>query len=737
MPQSLVIVESSAKSKTIQKYLNQNGNLKSNGPYKVVASLGHIVDLPPKELGVNTDTWELSYETIRTKCKVIKQLKEEIQKSKEIYLATDPDREGEAIAWHLKNLLGLKCPKRVLFHEITPKALETAMTNPKVIDEDMVEAQESRRALDRIVGFKVSPLLWHRFTSPGLSAGRVQSVVLRNVVEKFQNYEKHVPESFWTMEGTFEVNKTSLEGDLVSKGTTKKMTFDEPSTSLQMLEAIQKQTSPSNWSISYELKTSHKSPSAPFTTSALQQEAYETFKIPAKSTMQLAQKLYEEGHITYMRTDSVNISKDARDMIQQYIIENYTESSYENRVFKSKVANAQEAHECIRPTHISKKSTDLDDSMTPSHRKIYDLIWRRTVASQMVAATYVDVIYRIQSKLPIFKDYEFYGKVSLLQDQGYLKVWAPKQKPDTEEIEQWKKKLGDKTPAKVYDTKIMSKGNITKPEGLYNESAIVKWMEREGIGRPSTYATIVDKLFDKGYVTKGANPLKTETVEHYVLENKEISTQEETLSFGGNEKDRFIPTSLGEGVYTYLIERLPKILNYKFTSQLEESLDEISRKEKTKKEVLSSFYQELEPIVEKEQQAMKEYRAAHKKEKKEKKPLAPKASNIIKEFPSETMQLIQTRYGPALFHTENKKFISVQPFLQWKAKDIEQLETADVRFLKKFPISLNDSTVIEYGRYGLYLVHNKKNIRLPKEAWESIYKGSYKTEDLLKYVTSK
>lgn len=735
MPHTLVIVESSAKCKTIQKYLNHNDKLKSNGPYKVVASLGHIVDLPPKELGVNTETWELSYETIRTKSKVVKQLKEEVKEASDVYLATDPDREGEAIAWHLKKRLGLTSPKRVLFHEITPKALEIAMLHPTVIDEEMVEAQESRRALDRMVGFKVSPLLWHRFTSPGLSAGRVQSVVLRNVVEKFQNYEKHIPESFWTMEGIFEINKISLQGDLVSKGTQKKIHFEEPSLSLKILEIIQQHLD-THWSISYELKTSHTNPSPPFTTSALQQEAYETYKIPAKSTMQLAQKLYEEGHITYMRTDSVNISKEAHENMKQYISTTYTEADYENRIYKSKVANAQEAHECIRPTKMSQTASGLDENMTPSHRKIYDLIWRRTIASQMIAATYVDVIYRIQSKLPILSEYEFYGKISLLQEPGYLKVWMPKQLPSMELIEEWKKRIaGASRTTSIHASKVMSKGNITKPEGLYNEAGVVRWMEKEGIGRPSTYATIVDKLFDKGYITKGANPLQTESIEHYILENKEISTQEETLQFGGNEKDRFIPTALGVNVYTYLIEHLPSILNYKFTSQLEESLDEISRKENTKKDVLTKFYQELEPIIEKELQAMKEYRSTNKKEKTEKKALAPKASNVLKEFPSENMQLIQTRYGPALFHTTNKNFVSVQPFIQWKKIEIEQLATADVTFLKKFPIHLNEQTTIDYGRYGIYLTHNKKNIRLPKTVWESVYNGTYTSEEIIRIAS--
>jgi DNA topoisomerase-1 len=730
---ALVIVESAAKSKTIQKYLNQSETLKKLGPFKVVASLGHVVDLPQKDLGVDTESWDLTYETIAKKSKVIQELKKAAKEAKQVYLASDPDREGEAIAFHLKRILSLKNPKRVMFHEITPKALEQAMTNPTDIDMSMVASQESRRALDRVVGFKVSPLLWRRFTQPGLSAGRVQSVVLRNVVERYKNYEAHEMDSYWMMEGTFTVNKTMMEGDLVEKGTQKKVSFEDPKETLDILEDVQKNKK-ATWNITYEMKTSHKNPSAPYITSALQQEAYELHKIPGKSTMQLAQKLYEGGFITYMRTDSVALSEDANKMIKDYIVEKYSEVEYHNRVFKSKVANAQEAHECIRPTHVSVLAKDLPDEMTASHRKIYDLIWRKAVASQMVAAEYIDIIYRLQCHLSSLKKYEFYGKTSLLQTPGYLKVWDPKKHPMLEEIELWKQRMGKKIE-KITVEKMMSRGNITRPEGLYNEPGIIKWMEKEGIGRPSTYATIVDKLFDKGYITKGSNPLKTETVEHYILENKEIQTSEETLQMGGTEKDKFIPTALGENITEYLYETLPKLMDYQFTATMEESLDEISRKEKTKKEVMGSFYQEFEPIVEKAIQEMKEYRKKHKKEKKEDQELAPKTSNIIKEFQEEDTNLIRTRYGPALLVNSTKEFISVQPLLQWKQKEIEEMDLMDVKFLKSFPIQVNSDLTIEYGRYGLYLIHKKKNLRLPKDMWEKVYEKTYTPKDIEAFVT--
>lgn len=737
MSSCLVIVESSAKSKTIQKYLNQSVALKSNGPYKVVASLGHVVDLPSKELGVDTATWELTYEAIHTKKKTLQQLKKDCKEAKQVFLATDPDREGEAIAWHLQRELHLSSPKRVLFHEITPKALEDAMLHPREIDMAMVASQESRRALDRVVGYKVSPLLWKRFTSPGLSAGRVQSVVLRSIVERFQQYESHVPETFWTVEGTFhtEYSNTPLEGSLLLQDTRKKATFEDPRIPVSLLEEVQHNSQ--GWSITYELKTSHKHPSAPYTTSALQQEVYETYGIPAKSTMQLAQKLYESGWITYMRTDSVQLSHDAKSSIKDYILVAYSKEQYQNREFKSKVANAQEAHECIRPTEITRMPRDMTgEDWTPSHRKVYDIIWRKTVSSQMIGATYVDVHYTIRKETPLFQPYVFMGKISLLQDPGYLVVWNPKAKPDTETIAHWKKQILTTKSSLVVMQTLQARGNMTKPEGLYHEPSIVKWMEREGIGRPSTYATILDKLFEKGYVSKGPNPQKTERVEHYLLEEGQLTTQEEVLTMGGTEKDRFLPTSLGINITAYLEEHLPSLMNYEFTAQLEESLDKVSRKENTKTNLLTTFYQGFGPLLEKVHADRKEHATKKPKERKEKQPLAPKASNILQDYPTEQAQMVQTRFGPALFRLDTKKFLSVEPFLTWKKKAVGELTATDVHFLKEFPIRVQEDTTIEYGRYGLFLMHQKKNLRLPKNVWDSIYHHTYTPAEIMSYVSS-
>ena len=716
----LVIVESASKSKTIQKYLNKKGDK----TYKVVASLGHVVDLPPKKLGIDTQTWELEYQPIALKGKVIKQLKEEAKQATQIYLASDPDREGEAIAWHLKNVLKLENPKRIMFHEITEKAIQTAILNPSDIDMALVNAQESRRALDRVVGFKLSPLLWKRFTGSGLSAGRVQSPALKTIVERYKQYESHVSEKFWTIEGTFNILKNDIDMDLISRQTKKKEVFSDYEKSLSILQIL-KDNDPLDWTVQIEFKTSLRNPAAPYTTSALQQEVYDSYGIPAKDTMKHAQALYEMGAITYMRTDSVQLSKDAKHVIKNYVTDRFGQDHHQDRFFKSKVANAQEAHECIRPTNIAFDISNL----SPPQKKIYDIIWRKAVSSQMIPTEYIDVHIYVTSQIESLKDYYFYGKLSYIQKLGYLKIWNPKAVEEHKEIAAWKK------PLTVSPIRFKSKGQITKPDGLYNEPMLIKWMEKEGIGRPSTYATIVTKLFEKGYVSKGPNPIHSESIQHAILEHQTIQTEEEIITFGGTEKDRFIPNSIGIQIVEYLDTYFKNLMDYPFTAHLEEQLDQISRKENSKQGLLSEFYKTLEENIHLVEKERKEYSKANPKEKT-KKEVQPKSSNILKEFPDLEINVIKTRFGPALFNTSTKTFISVAPFLQWKRKEVEDISEQDVQFLKSLPIKLTEDTSIQYGRYGLYIVHQNKNHRIPKEQWNSIYSKSYDINDLMKNIKS-
>jgi len=730
----LVIVESASKSKTIQKYLNSNPSLKKYGDFKVVASLGHIVDLPQKELGIDVNTWELSY--VPTKMKIITELKSLVKNADNVFIASDPDREGEAIAWHLERVLKIKNSKRVLFHEITPKAIEKAILEPGKIDYDMVYSQETRRALDRLVGFKVSPLLWKRFVEKGLSAGRVQSVVLKNIVERYKNYEKHTADKYWTVEGDFILNQnTILDTELYSMVNKKKVIYMKEEEGLALLKDIMKYKP--KWNISFNMKETTKKPSAPYTTSTLQQDMYENHSIPAKDTMKYAQKLYEDGLITYMRTDSVNLSESIKEKIKEYIINQFGEKEYQSRKFKNKISNAQEAHECIRPTNIDKTAEQLGETYTSGHIKVYNIIWKKTVASQMETAKYIDISYNITTDNSDINKYEvcFCGKKSYLVELGFLKVWKPNQELEIDKLQQFKQSIKNITD--LYLQKSICKGNITKPDGLYNESSIIKWMEKEGIGRPSTYAAILDKLFSKYYISKGSNPPKTEEVIHYIYENDEITSDTEMVKFGGNEKDRYIPSNLGVRISEYLNQSIPNLMDYKFTSNMETLLDSISKKETTKEILLTSFYKDLSILLEKAKIERKEYQKLEKKDNikntqeggGEGEKDNVKKSNLINSFGN--IELQNARYGPALYNTETKKYISVTPFMEWTKKSIEDINDKDVKFLTSLPIKVNNELSIEYGRYGLYIKHNGKNKRLDKKIWNRIYEGCYTEPDII------
>ncbi len=722
MAEHLVIVESSSKSKTIQKYLAQSKVAQKIGKFKVVASLGHIVDLPVKELGVDTDQWKLTYEPIAKKDKLIRDLRKMAKDAKQVYLASDPDREGEAIAWHLQNTLKIKDGMRITFHEITPKAIEAALLQPRKLDMPLIDAQESRRALDRIVGYKVSPLLWHRFATGSLSAGRVQSVALAEIVKRYQDYQKHAPEPFWNLEGIFELYKTTLESKLYYK---KEQTIHAFQDKTQVQHMLKELKHPVEWGFQFEKKIAKTNPSAPYTTSALQQEAYERYGIPAKQTMSYAQNLYEKGYITYMRTDSVQLSAEAKEQIHEYLREAFNEEAVVDRSFKNKVANAQEAHECIRPSNFDvTRDAIQEEEFKPGHLKIYDLIWRKAIASQMPPAEYIQYHFKITNPRDIYKDYEFHGKVSFLNKLGFLEIWQPQQKLQHSEIEKWDKLL-QKTSFPIKFVKALANGDVSRAVNLYNEPQIIQWMEKEGIGRPSTYSTILDKLFTKGYIIKGSSPPTIIQVENYLFEKNALSQTEETLQVGGKEKDRFIPSSLGERVVEYIHHVLPDILNKTFTAEMEENLDKISRNEISKNSVLSTFYKSFEIQIKEAQKEQK----AHQGEKKpatERKP-----TNILKAF--NEANLIQTRFGPALYIEETKKFISVTPLLQWKEKEIDELTQKDVSFLVSMPKLYNDIT-IDMGRYGLYLIHNKTNYHLPKEAWEKVWNHTIEYNELKTYL---
>ncbi|HPS21595.1 MAG TPA: type I DNA topoisomerase [Candidatus Paceibacterota bacterium] len=529
----LLIVESPSKAKTIEKYLD--------GKYTVRASVGHIRDLPKSnKKAIDIEAGFIPhYEISKGKEKVVKELKDLSKKSDEILLATDPDREGEAISWHLKELIDedkkIKAPiKRVAFHEITKDAVSEAIKNPRDIDQKLVKAQEARRVLDRLVGYDLSGLIWKKVRY-GLSAGRVQSPALRIIMEREREIRAFVPEKFWRISGLFETqNKSKIKLDCA----------EEPRDEKEM-EKIVSEAKSGNWLVK-DIKESEqkRSPRAPFTTSTLQQTASSRLGYSPSRTMQLAQKLYEAGHITYMRTDSTNLSKQAQAQILSYIDKNFGTKYSEARIFKTKSKNAQEAHEAIRPTHIN-----VEHAGSIDQQKLYRLIWERTVASQMSDAKLLKTKVIANTEKDIIPDFSAIGSRILFD--GWLSV---DQAARGEDVELPKMQIGEKL--ELLD--LINEEKFTEPPNRYTEAGLVKELEARGIGRPSTYASIMKTLEDREYVQKEGRTL--------------------------------FPTDTGEVVSDFLENNFAKYISDTFTAEMENELDEIANGERDYTKTLKDFY---------------------------------------------------------------------------------------------------------------------------------------------------
>jgi DNA topoisomerase-1 len=710
---NLVIVESAAKAKIIQKYLNDIPELKKHGTFKVIASFGHICDLPSKELGIEKRTWTPTYAPLDSKKAVIAALRKAIEGADRIWIASDLDMEGEAIAYHIKTMFHLKRSDyaRITFNEITKNALRDAVLHPRGINMDMVHAQEARRMLDRVIGYELSPLLWRRFATPRLSAGRVQSAALRLIHDKERESKEHEPVPHWDVLGTFHLSTPKT--DLVAKADA---SFDDPIAVRKALRAFANETY--SWVATFSQHESKRSPNAPFVTSTLQQEAYNRLGLPAKRTMQIAQALYESGHITYMRTDSPALSDQAQNAIAEYIERVHGTAFVHKRQFKSKAANAQEAHECIRPTHVDVK---VPDKLQGVHKKLYDLIWRRAIASQMSAAKYIEVRFQITSKrkdAPTFK-----GQYDILVEPGYMKVYNPDAQVHSNDLAKWERVLNQQDGVSVTATMVEAKGDVSRPPALYNEPALIRTLERIGIGRPSTYSAILDKIFQKGYVLRGSNPYsKTIHVSTFTWKTgkNDINEKEETIVVGGTESDKIVTTSLGERVIDYLDEVVPFLIQPKFTAEMETELDAISDGKKEMHRVLDTFYDPFNKAVEK---------AAKKKPAKPPSnaqcKLDEPKKNVIREFVRIGANILQTRYGPAVHKAVENKWVSLMPFMRWRQKTLEDITEADVRFLLSLPMQVNDGKhQVLMGRYGLYMKDaSGVNYRLDKKDWDSVYDG--------------
>ena len=573
MAKNLVIVESPAKAKTIQKYLGKD--------FEVKSSFGHIRDLPKKGMGINLEDFTPDYEISADKKKVVAELKAASKKAETVWLASDEDREGEAIAWHLAQELKLKSEntKRIVFHEITKNAILKAVENPREIDQNRVNAQQARIVLDRIVGFEMSPVLWKK-VKPGLSAGRVQSVAVRLIVEREKEIREFKPVPSYKVEGVF----TNLEKQEISAKLKKDFTKEQDAENfLNQVQNIDFKV------LNIDVKPAQRSASAPFTTSTLQQEASNRLGYGVTTTMRVAQRLYEEGYITYMRTDSVNLSQEAINAAKNQILKEFGEEYSQPRNYVTKSASAQEAHEAIRPTDFGVKS--IDDVQL---NKLYQLIYKRTLASQMANAKLEKTIIEIGNpELP--QHFEAQGEVIVFD--GFLRAYGIYKNEDEEQED------GDKILPKVNVGEALAYKKITavekfsRPVSRFTEAGLVKKLEELGIGRPSTYAPTIQTIQNREYVDKREIEPKEREIVKLTLTKTGLKKEILTEKFGG-DKNKFVPTDIGIVVNDFLTTNFNEILDYGFTAKVEQDFDEIAKGEEKWKDVLKNFYSSFHPKIE-------------------------------------------------------------------------------------------------------------------------------------------
>ena len=572
MAKNLVIVESPAKAKTIEKFLGKD--------YTVMSSFGHIADLPTKELGVDTEgDFKPKYIVSKDKKDVVSKLRKQAKNAEMVWLASDEDREGEAIAWHLAEELKLDKDKtkRIVFHEITKTAILKAIENPRSINYDLVNAQQARRVLDRLVGYELSPVLWRKVKG-GLSAGRVQSVSVRLIVEREREINDFNAEASYRIDAEF----TSEEGKTFKAKLPRNFDTKEEA------ENFLKENQQANFKVAdLTTKPAKKSPAAPFTTSTLQQEASRKLYFSVSKTMTMAQRLYEAGHITYMRTDSVNLSDDARKGAKEEILKAYGEKFSKTRQFKGKSKGAQEAHEAIRPTLFENHTVNADRDQ----ERLYELIWKRAIASQMSDAQ----LERTNVKIEADKhDKHFTANGEVLKFEGFLKVYLEGSDDEDEEQEGMLPAL--RVNEKLDNNYITATERFTRPPYRYTEASLVKKLEELGIGRPSTYAPTISTIQNRNYVEKGSVDGIERKYAQLTLKNDEFSEQELTENIG-SDKGKLVPTAVGQVVNDFLVMHFANILDYNFTAKVEQSFDDIAEGNEEWTEMLRSFYSEFHPQV--------------------------------------------------------------------------------------------------------------------------------------------
>ena len=689
MQKNLVIVESPAKAKTLEKFLGKD--------YKVMSSYGHIRDLKKKDFGVDLDNLNPEYEIPAEKEALVKSLKKNAKEAETVWLASDEDREGEAISWHLAQVLDLNMEqtKRIVFHEITKNAILEAIKAPRHIDVNLVNAQQARRVLDRIVGFKLSPVLWKKL-KPSLSAGRVQSVSVRLIVEREREIEQFKAESSYRVEATFAIEDkgqtTEFRADLNTRFKTEKE-------AKQFLESLEGKT----FTVAdITKKPMKKSPAPPFTTSTLQQEAARKLGFTVSQTMMVAQHLYESGFITYMRTDSVNLSTLCLGASKTEITEQWGAEYSKTRNYHTSSKGAQEAHEAIRPTYMSQHEITGNGQ----ERKLYELIWKRTLASQMADAD----IEKTTVKITVDgTDYDFVANGEVVLFDGFLRLYHESNEDDEQQDDEAHMLPTFKAGTQLQPVQVSATERLSQAPVRYTEASLVRKLEELGIGRPSTYAPIISTIQQREYVVKGNKTGEKVKFKVYSLKFKggegklKESTKTETV---GQEKAKLIPTDIGVVVNDFLMQFFPEIMDYNFTANVEKDFDEVAEGKTDWKKVIKDFYSDFEPLVEKTMNDKMDHKMGERvlgTDPVSGKPVSVKIG----------------RFGPVVqIGSANDK--DKPRFAQLKSdQSIQTITFEEAMNLFKLPRTLGEyegaEVTIGTGRFGPYILHNKSYVSLPSK----------------------
>ena len=678
MAKNLVIVESPAKAKTIEKFLGND--------YQVESSYGHIADLPSKEIGVDVlNGFKPKYEVSADKKALVSKLKGLAKSADMVWLASDEDREGEAISWHLAEELKLdkNKTKRIVFHEITKNAILKAIDNPREIDYNLVNAQQARRVLDRLVGYELSPVLWKKVKG-GLSAGRVQSVSVRLIVEREREIQEFKPVASYSVNAEF----TNEAGKVVKAKLPKNF-----ATKKEAEDFLNKNIGSTYKVADLETKPTKKSPAAPFTTSTLQQEAARKLYFPVGITMQIAQRLYEAGLITYMRTDSLNLSKEASEAAQAEIIKSYGSQYSKPRTFANKSKGAQEAHEAIRPTDMSRHTVNVERDQA----RLYDLIWKRTLASQMSDAE----LERTNIKIEANNHNEvFQATGEVIKFEGFLKVYLEGSDDDDEEQEGMLPAL--KVNERLVNQQIVAKERFTQAPSRYTEAALVKKLEELGIGRPSTYAPTISTIIARTYIEKGSFEGSERKYNQLVLKSGEVKSQVLT-EMTGSDKGKLVPTDIGTIVNDFLVKNFSAILDYNFTAKVEQDFDEIAEGNIDWAKMMQDFYNKFHPnVLEVQDNAERE-----------------SGERVLGKDPKTGKQVLVRlgKFGPVAqigeADDEEKQFASLR-----QEQNITNITLEEALNLFLLPKTLGEykgeEVEVSNGRFGPYVRFGKQFISLPK-----------------------